>query len=107
MEGPVAHPNAELYIRVPTSDAAELVGRRFLVPRSWDESVDDHVSCLYYYEHEDLDDNEIHFLERAGTTVRVRWTGSAPSLAAQGEPKPTVVIDAWFALEGPSGLADA
>ena len=44
---------------MPAFDPAALVGRRFEVPRSYDEDREDHVSCVYYYEHQDLNGNVV------------------------------------------------
>src|SRR5687767_198109 len=72
-----ARPNADLTIRVTGDQFETLVGRRFSVPRSWDTDADDHVSCLYYCEHDDLNDNVIEIFERRGDAFRIRWTGTA------------------------------
>src|SRR5215831_19275614 len=47
-------PNAEVYITLKTLAVSKLVGRRFSVPDSWSEEKEDHVSCIYYCEHNDL-----------------------------------------------------
>jgi hypothetical protein len=81
-----AWPNAEVTIRVPRSQFGSLVGRRFSVPKSWDEDARDHVSCIYYCEHEDLNDNEVEFLEVSGDALKVRWTGTMTDDYDAGEP---------------------
>jgi hypothetical protein len=104
-----AWPNAEVTIRVPRAQFASLVGRRFSVPKSWDDAVEDHVSCIYYCEHEDLNDNEIEFLESSGDAFKVRWTGITTDVNYYDGSKPDtrVVVESWFALAGPGRAADA
>ena len=103
-----AQPGAEVTIRLPKADLASLAGRRFSVPRSWDEQVGDSVSRFYYCEHEGIDDNVIEFLERNGDQLRVRWTGTTIDVNYyDGSKLPTrVVVDAWFTLKGSGGPAD-
>jgi hypothetical protein len=95
-----AWPNAEVTIRVPRAQFGSLAGRRFSVPKSWDDAVDDHVSCIYYCEHEDLNNNEIEFLESSGDAFKVRWTGTTTDVNGS-KPDTRVVIESWFALAGP------
>lgn len=106
-EGLNAWPNAEVTVRVPRSQFESLTGRRFSVPKSWGEALDDHVSCIYYCEHEDLNENEVEFLERRGDGFKVRWTGTATDVNYYDGSKPDtrVVIESWFALTGPGGPA--
>ena len=49
--------NAEVSVFLPDFDPAALGGRRFEVPRSWDHERKDHVSCVHYFEHQDLNRN--------------------------------------------------
>lgn len=102
-----AQPNAEVTIRLPKAELASLVGRRFSVPRSWDEEADAHVSRFYYCEHEDIDDNVIEFVERKGDQLHVRWTGTTIDVNYYDGSKPPtrVVVDAWFTLEVAGGSA--
>ena len=102
-----AQPNAEVTIRLPKADLASLVGRRFSVPRSWDEEAEDHVSRFYYCEHEGIDDNVIEFVERKGDELHVRWTGTTIDVNYYDGSKPPtrVVVDAWFTLKGAGGSA--
>src|SRR5437667_441999 len=51
--------NAEVSVFLPAFDPAALVGRRFEVTRSYDEEREDHVSCVYYFEHNDLNRNVV------------------------------------------------
>ena len=97
-----AQPNAEVTIRVSRAALDSLVGRRFSVPRSWDEEAGDHVSRFYYYEHEGIDDNVIEFIERKGDELHVRWTGTTIDVNFYdgSKPRTRVVVDAWFTMKG-------
>ena len=100
-----AWPNAEVTVRVPRAQLASLVGRRFSVPKAWDEAEGDHVSRIYYCEHEDLNENEVEFLELSGDALKVRWTGTTTDVNYYDGSKPDtrVVIESWFSLTGPGG----
>jgi hypothetical protein len=97
--------NAEVSVFLPTFDPAALVGRRFEVPRSYDEEREDHVSCFYHYEHRDLNRNVVELLGRDGERFRVRWTGTTDDADPDGgsEPASRVVIEAAFELVGDKG----
>jgi hypothetical protein len=93
--------NAEVSVFLPDFDPVGLVGRRFEVPRSYDEERDDHVSCVYYYEHQDLNRNVIEVLAREGGWFRIRWTGTTELDTYDGtEPESQVVIEGLFELVG-------
>lgn len=94
-----ANPRAEVAIIVEALDAAQLVGQRFVVPRG--RTDDDDLASLYYYEHDDLNDNAIEFVERTGELFRVRWAGRARDVNFDDGSKPetTIEIDGWFRFE--------
>jgi hypothetical protein len=94
--------NAEVSVFLPEFDPAALVGRRFEVPQSWDEEREDHVSCVYYYEHQDLNQNVIEVLGREGRRFRIRWTGTTDDLDRHDGswPECQVVIEGLFKLVG-------
>jgi hypothetical protein len=89
--------NAEVSVFLPEFDPAALAGRRFEVPRSYDEEREDHVSCVYYFEHQDLNRNVVEVLSREGQRFWVRWTGTTDDVAPEdGDPVCRVVIEAAF-----------
>ncbi len=93
--------NAEVSVFLPDFDPAGLPGRRFEVPQSYDEEREDHVSCVYCYEHKDLNRNVVEVLGREGGCFRVRWTGTTESDSYDGsEPESRVVIEGLFELVG-------
>jgi len=96
----LAQPNADLKITLPKAQLSPLVGRKFLVPNSWDEGAGDYVSRFYYCEHEDLNENEIEFGEFKAGSIHVRWTGTTVDVNYYDGSKPPtrVVIDAWFTI---------
>jgi hypothetical protein len=100
-----AQPDAEVTIRLPKAELPTLVGRRFSVPHSFDQQIDDRVSRFYYCEHGDLDDNVIEFLERKGEQLRVRWTGTTTDVNYYDGSKPPtrMVVEAWFTLKRTGG----
>src|SRR5262245_58221432 len=71
---PTAQPNAEVSVYLDDFDPDALVGSRFEVPRSYDEAREDHVSCLYYYEHQDFNHIVVEVLGREGSGFRVWWS---------------------------------
>lgn len=88
--------NAELSVFLPEFDPAALAGRRFEVPRSYDEGREDHVSCVYYFEHNDLNRNAVEVVDREAAGYRVRWSGI---MGDDGDAAVTrVVIDASFSF---------
>jgi hypothetical protein len=97
VDGRRAMTNAELSVFLPKFDPAALVGLRFEVPRSWDEERDDHVSCVYYFEHQDLNRNVVEVLGQEGERLRIRWTGTTDLDTYDGsEPESHVVIEGLF-----------
>lgn len=96
-----ARPNAEVYIEVESPDASKFVGRRFSIPKSWSDEVGDHVSCIYYCEHSDLNNNEVQILEQKEDKFLVHWTGSTTDVNHYDGSKPdtNVEIKAWFTLK--------
>jgi hypothetical protein len=103
VDGRRALTNAEVSVFLPEFDPATLVGSRFEVPRSWDDSRDDHVSCVHRYEHRDLNRNVVEVLGREGDRYRVRWTGTTDDADAVGDPEDRVDIEAAFELTDARG----
>jgi hypothetical protein len=93
-----AQPNAEVSVFVDEFDPAALVGRRFKVPRSYDEEREDHVSCLYYYEHRDFNRIVVEVLGARGKRLHVRWSGTTDDVDRYDGrgPADRVVIEGMF-----------
>jgi len=96
------HPNAEVYITLKKLDASKLVGRRFSVPVAYSEEKEDHVACIYYCEHQDLNENVVRILEQDGSKFLVHWTGNTTDVNYYDESRPRtkVEIKAWFTFRG-------
>jgi hypothetical protein len=93
--------NAEVSVFLPEFDPADLVGRRFEVPQSYDEDREDHVSCIYYYTHQDLHRNVVEVLRQEGKRLRIRWTGTTDLDTYDGsETESQVVIEGLFEFVG-------
>ncbi|WP_020467825.1 hypothetical protein [Zavarzinella formosa] len=94
-------PNAEVCITLKTLDVSRLVGRRFSVPASWNDEKQDHVSCLYYCEHGDLNKNVVRFLERQGNKFLVHWTATTTDVNHYDGSKPDTKFElkAWFTFK--------
>jgi hypothetical protein len=88
--------SAEVSVFLPEFNPDALVGRRFEVPRSWDDEREDHVSCMYYFEHHDLNRNVVEILGREGGRFRVLWTATTDDADNGSEPECRVVIEAAF-----------
>ncbi|HET6246640.1 MAG TPA: hypothetical protein VFE47_02990 [Tepidisphaeraceae bacterium] len=100
-----ARPNAEVTIQIPAADYHSLIGRRFSVPKSWDAALDDHVSCIYCFEHDDLNDNEISFVQRSGNSIKLKWTGTTAEGYCENS-NIRVEIEGWFAFEGENSFLE-
>jgi hypothetical protein len=96
------HPNAEVYISLKRLAVSRLVGRRFVVPTSWSEEKEDHVSCIYYCEHADLNKNVVRIVEQQGNKFLIHWTGTTTDVNYYDGSKPEtkVEIKAWFKFKG-------
>ena len=96
------HPSVEAAVTLSDLDSERLVGRVFTVPVGYDEESERQLAKLYYFDHEDLDENEIHVLERDGQVFHVRWTGTAEDVNYYdgSKPRTRVEIDARFTLRG-------
>jgi hypothetical protein len=88
--------NAEVSVFLPEFDPATLAGRRFEVPRSYADEREDHVSSVYYFEHNDLNRNVVEVVGREGGGYRVRWSGVMGDDGDEAVSR--VVIDAVFAF---------
>ncbi len=94
-------PNAEASVILDHFDKEHLVGRQFLVPTGYDEKFGDYVAMLYYYEHDDLNNNVIEVLDRDGDSFHVRWTATATDVNYYDGSKPDakIVIEGLFVLQ--------
>jgi hypothetical protein len=81
-------PNAEVYITLKKLDVSRLVGRRFSVPTSWSEATGDHVSCIYYCDHNDLNNFAVSARrpERKALSYNNYGYPSRPGEASHGTP---------------------
>lgn len=97
-----AAPNAEVTIYHEQLDLDRLVGRRFNIQSAYDETIGDHVSRFYYYEHEDLDDNVVEFVDRdADGRYQVSWSGTTidPNYYDGSKPATIVEIEGFFSVD--------
>jgi hypothetical protein len=69
-----AAPQASVGIVLPDLDADRLVGREFLIPGASSYDEDSSMSMFCYQEHEQLRENRITVVSRAGDRFRLRWT---------------------------------
>jgi hypothetical protein len=94
-----ANPRAEVAFVVEALDVGMLVGQRFLVPHG--RTRDDDLASIYYYEHEDLNENVVEFLGLDGDRFRVRWTASARDVNYYdgSKPKTKLEVEGWFQFE--------
>jgi len=72
-----------------------------LVPRSWSEEKEDHVSCIYYCSHQDLNKNVIRVLKQQGSKFLIHWTAETTDVNHYDGSKPDtkVEIKAWFTFK--------
>ena len=93
--------NAEVSIFVDEFDLDTLVGKRFEVPSTYDDEIDDHVSCVYYYDHKDFDNIVLEVLEHKNNSFYVRWSGTTDDIDFYdgSEPANRVVIEAMFEFQ--------
>ena len=68
-----------------------LVGNTFRIPNAYDSTVKDHVATFCYYEHNDMNDVAVKFLERVGNSFAIEVTGTADSPDAN-EPAGTIQV---------------
>lgn len=92
-------PRASVAFVVKSLNPPELVGQQFVVPYA--RTRDDDLASIYYYEHEDLDDNTIQFLDRKEERFRIRWTAITQDVNFYDGSKPpaAVEIEGWFRFE--------
>jgi hypothetical protein len=93
------NPRADVAFVVESLDAPRLVGQTFIVPHG--RTKDDDLASLYYYEHDDLNDNSVEFLDRKHNMFLVRWTGTARDVNFYDGSKPstTLEVEGWFRFE--------
>jgi hypothetical protein len=94
-----ATPWAEVAFVVEHLDATRLVGHKFMVPHG--RTVDDDFAFIYYYEHEELNDNSIEFLDRRQDHFLIRWKGTTQDVNFYDGSKPEakVAIEGWFTFK--------
>lgn len=100
-KGSPNHTNAEVSVFVKAFVPDELVGKRFEVPRSYNQETEEYVSRIYCYEHKDLNQITLEVLGRDADQFHVRWEGMTGDVDAYdgSEPDNRVVIDAMFELQ--------
>ncbi len=74
-------------------DIDHLHGRTIEIPQSYDETLKDHVTNFYYFEHLDFDDVRIRFVDRDGERFRIEVTGKAPNPTTDGDATMDIHID--------------
>jgi hypothetical protein len=96
------HPNAEVYVTLKKLDASKLAGRQFSVPAAYSEAKEDHVACIYYCEHQDLNKNVVRVVEQDRNRFLVHWTAVTGDVNYyDGSERDTKVeIKAWFTFKG-------
>ncbi len=94
-------PNAEASVILDHFDKEHLVGRQFLVPTGYVEQFGDYVAMLYYYEHDDLNNNVIEVVGRDGDLFHVHWTATATDVNYYDGSKldTEIVIAGMFTLQ--------
>jgi hypothetical protein len=100
--GPRVQPNAEVSVFLKQFNPATLAGCRFEVPTSYDEELEDHVSCIYYHEHQDFDEIVVEVLAQRGTQFHIRWSGVTNDVDRYdgSAPENRVVIEGMFEYQG-------
>ena len=93
-----ARPNAEFIVKVADFSWENLVGKCFEIPRGYDDATDEHLTFLYYCEHENMENNVIEVLERKDNRFRVKIEATCTDVNYYDGSKPPtkVEIDAWF-----------
>lgn len=75
-------------------------GARFLVPKGYDESRQDHVTNFFYGTHEVSDQNSIEILQAEGDRFLIRMEGQIADVNYYGSKPPSrVSLQTWF-IEG-------
>ena len=94
-------PHAEVDITLKSLIPSRLVGRRFSIPTAYSEEKEDHVACIYYCEHNDLNNNVVQFLEQQDSQFLIHWTGTTTDVNCYDGSKPEtkVEIKAWFTFK--------
>ncbi len=93
-------PNARISIPISNSDLKNLVGKKFNLPLSYNEQIDDYDAAIYYLEHEPLNENEIEFVSKRKDKYFIKWVGKTTDVNYydKSEPDTRVEIVGWFAL---------
>ena len=84
--------NADAKLIAQTGDPTVLFSVPIVIPLGYSEETEDYLATLYYYEHEDLDENTIVCDHQIGSLFRLRWTGRSGRVS--------VDIRADFKFEG-------
>ena len=94
-------PSAQVEVALQAVEPDRLVGCRFSVPHGYDEEVEDDVASFYYFEHEDLDNNELEVLSQEGDVFQIRWTGTTCDVNFRDGSKPltNLEIDGRFTFK--------
>lgn len=79
-------------------DPTSLAGKKYKIPKSYDEIVGDHVSVFYYAEHLELDEIEIEVLDQQGDICDVRWTGLADDNCADPPARTRITVEGRFRI---------
>lgn len=92
--------SAEVSIVTDSQRPEEIVGKRFAVPRSYDDDSGEYRALVYYFDHNDFDEIVLEVLGESDGALRVRWSGVTDDIDFYdgSQPRNRVVIDATFQL---------
>jgi hypothetical protein len=94
-------PGCEITLDLSGLGLDDIVGRTFSLESGESQDGQDLVSGFYYFEHQLLNDNVVHFATRdASGQFHVRWTAKTmdPNYYDGSKPDALVEIDALFSL---------
>lgn len=91
-------PSAELSTKI--TDLNALNRCQLEVSESYDEDLGDYVTSIYYYEHQDLDNNYINLQLIEENVFKVHWTGTTMDVSYYDGSKPDteIIIEGAFIL---------
>jgi hypothetical protein len=89
--------DGEVRIKVESFSEAKLVGSTFSIPCGYDQTSDEYLTRLYHFDHLELDQVQIHFLDLLEGRFHIRIVGTCElDTYGRSGPLSEVVVDGWF-----------
>ena len=87
------NPSGEITIYLDHLQLGTFGERTFPIPNGYDEKSRSLIAGLYYFEHQEVNDNTLHLAYKGNGVFQARWTGVTTDIAYYDGSKPDTKIE--------------